>query len=287
MRVVRHEPRGGKSLAQNAALCGVEGGIVVITDCGTVFDRRTIPELVAPFVDPAVGVVDGALRFEPPAGEQGIRAHGAYWDYESRVRTCESSLGILATASGAVMAARREVIGELPGHAGDDCVIPLMAVARGLRVHRANAARAWDESNADPRAEFRSRVWMVVRNWQGTWMFPALLAPWCRPWVALGLWSHKLLRWLAPVSALAFLASLAALGASEGGAWAWCAAAAAAGAAIGAAEAFATWKARGRYRATPLGSFTLVCTAFGIGLWKAMTGERIGGYRDRAAAPKP
>lgn len=282
--LVRSEPRAGKSIAQNAGLAAIGEGVVVITDCGTAFDRRTIPELVAPFADPRVGVVDGALRFEPPPGAQAIRAHGAYWDYEGSVRSCESRLGILATASGAVMAARREVIGALPGHAGDDCVVPLMAVAAGLRVHRANAALAWDESNSDPRAEFRSRVRMVVRNWQGTWMFPGLLAPWRRPGVAFGLWSHKLLRWLAPVSVLVALGALAALAALEGGAWAWIAGGAWALALAGGAEAAATWGTRGRYRASPLGSFALVCTAFGVGLAKVAAGHRIGGYRDRTAS---
>lgn len=282
--LVRSEPRAGKSIAQNAGLAAIDGGIVVITDCGTTFDRRTIPELLAPFADPGVGVVDGALRFEPPPGTHAIRAHGAYWDYESRVRTAESALGILATASGAVMAARREVIREIPGHAGDDCVVPLMAVAAGRRVHRANAACAWDESNSDPRAEFRARVRMVVRNWQGTWMFPGLLAPWRRPAVALGLWSHKVLRWCAPAFVLLALGSLAALGFREGGAWAWAAGAAWALALLGGADAFAAWWTRGRHRATPLGSFALVCAAFGVGLAKAAAGHRIGGYRDRTAA---
>ena len=284
VRLVRSEPRGGKSMAQNAAFRGIGRGIVVITDCGTTFDRRTIPELVAPFGDPRVGAVDGALRFSPPAGEHGIRAHGAYWDYESRVRTAESELGILATASGAVMAARRDAIHEIPGHVGDDCVVPLMAVAGGRRVHRANAACAWDESNSDPRAEFRARVRMVVRNWQGTWMFPGLLAPWRRPAVALGLWSHKVLRWCAPAFVLAALGSLAALGLREGGAWAWVAAGAWALALLGGLDAFATWWTRGRHRATPLGSFLLVCAAFAVGLAKAASGHRIGGYRDRTSA---
>lgn len=282
--LVRSEPRAGKSIAQNAGLAAIDGGIVVITDCGTTFDRRTIPELLAPFADPGVGVVDGALRFEPPPGTHAIRAHGAYWDYEGGVRTHESRLGMLATASGAVMAARREVIQPLPGHAGDDCVVPLMAVAAGLRVHRANAACAWDESNADPRTEFRARVRMVVRNWQGTWMFPVLLAPWRRPRIALGLWSHKLLRWCVPIAVLVVLLSAAALGWLEGGAWAWCALVAWFAAAAGATEALVTWWTHGRYRATPLGSFALVCAAFGIGLARVAAGHRIGAYRERLAA---
>lgn len=284
VRLVRSEPRGGKSVAQNAALREIAQGIVVITDCGTAFDRRTIPELAAPFADPGVGAVDGALRFSPPPGELGMRAHGAYWDYESRVRMAESDLGILATASGAVMAARRELILEIPAHVGDDCVIPLMAVAAGRRVHRATAACAWDESNSDPRAEFRARVRMVVRNWQGTWMHPRLLAPWRRPWVSAGLWSHKVLRWCAPAFVATGLGSLAFLGVRAGGAWGWLAAGAWSLALFGAIDALAAWRSRGRHRATALGSFALVCCAFAVGLAKVAMGHRIGGYRDRSVA---
>jgi hypothetical protein len=285
VRLVRSQPRGGKSVAQNAALREVAEGIVVFTDCGTTFDRRTVSELVAPFGDPRIGAVDGSLRFRPPPGEHALRAHGAYWDYESRVRMSESDLGILATASGAVMAARRDLILELPGNAGDDCVVPLMVVAAGRRVHRATGAQAWDESNSDPRAEFRARVRMVVRNWQGTWMYPRLLSPWHRPGVAAGLWSHKVLRWCAPVFVAMGLGSVAVLGARVGGAVGWLAAGAWALALVGAVDAFAAWRSHGRHRASALGNFALVCIAFTVGLAKVALGHRIGGYRDRTGAP--
>ena len=52
---------------------------------------------------------------------------------------------------------------------------------------------------SDPAGEFRARVRMTLRNWNGTWRRPALLNPFRYPGYAFALWSHKLLRWLSPI----------------------------------------------------------------------------------------
>jgi len=46
--------------------------------------------------------------------------------------------------------------------------------------------------------ELRARIRMTSRNWTGTLSRPALLNPLSFPLTALGLISHKLLRWLTP-----------------------------------------------------------------------------------------
>jgi hypothetical protein len=46
--------------------------------------------------------------------------------------------------------------------------------------------------------ELRTRIRMTARNWTGTLARPSLLNPLRFPLTALGLVSHKLLRWLTP-----------------------------------------------------------------------------------------
>ena len=56
--------------------------------------------------------------------------------------------------------------------------------------------------------ELRARIRMTARNWSGTWARPALLNPLRFPFTALGLISHKLLRWWTPFFlGMAFLAN--------------------------------------------------------------------------------
>ncbi len=60
------------------------------------------------------------------------------------------------------------------------------------------AAGVYDTMPHTVEGELRSRVRMTARNWTGTLSRPALLNPLRFPLTALGLVSHKLLRWLTP-----------------------------------------------------------------------------------------
>ena len=60
-------------------------------------------------------------------------------------------------------------------------------------------ALAYDRMDDDIGQELRTRARMTQRNWQGTWLYPQLLNPLQNFKVAIGLWSHKLLRWLSPI----------------------------------------------------------------------------------------
>ena len=56
-------PAGGKARALNAGVARARHDIVVFADARQVFAPHALQELVAPFRDPAVGVVSGELLF--------------------------------------------------------------------------------------------------------------------------------------------------------------------------------------------------------------------------------
>ncbi|MBO7004805.1 MAG: glycosyltransferase [Pseudomonadales bacterium] len=210
-RVILLESNGsnGKSAAQNFALDHITSEIVVFTDAETRFASGFVTNLVAEFADPSVGAVDGMLLFN--GGNNGVvSGQSKYWQAECRVRSYESSLGILAVCSGACVAARRSLIDRLPEFVGEDCVIPLQVVEKGFSVRHTHRAIAWDVY--DSRAELANRVRMTQRNWQGTLLYPHLLNPLKYPGIAFALWSHKLLRWLSPIFLILFSISLFVLG---------------------------------------------------------------------------
>lgn len=195
--VLHIEGRVGKTAAQNQALLGVEEPIVVFTDADTVFDEYTIRFLVEPFADVHVGCTTGSLRLN--AGDAPLsEVQSRYWRYEGSVRSAATQLGILAVASGACMAVRRELIAPMDPTVGEDCLLPLMVVNDGHKVAHVEQARFWTAGPEDSPDEFRRRVRMTIRNWQGTWSFSELLNPLKRPGYSFSLWSHKVLRWLSP-----------------------------------------------------------------------------------------
>jgi hypothetical protein len=156
--------------------------------------------------------------------------------------------------------------------------VPLHVIDSGFLVRHARDAVAFDIMAGKPGDEFRSRVRMTVRNWQGTWTVPRLLNPFRCPRYAFSIWSHKLLRWLSPVFLLAGLSAILLLARGSplyrGMAVAALAAAAAAG--LGATAASA---GRRLPVASAIYSFVLVNLAFLVGLANVALGRKIVTYR--------
>jgi len=208
--------RRGKTDTQNQAIALATGEIVIFTDAETSFDTQFIKELVQPFSDPVVGGVDGHLLFitDPASGVS--QSQGFYWRQELQIRTLESRLGILAVASGACMAVRRSIFRPMLATVGEDCLIPLDVVDQGYKMIHATKALAFDKMEHETSKEFRTRVRMTLRNWQGTWSYPQLLNPLKNYNIAWALWSHKVLRWLSPFFLLLWcLGSIALISAFE------------------------------------------------------------------------
>lgn len=205
IRLYRPSDRKGKTDTQNQAIATVASDIIVFTDADTRFDTLFLKALVQEFDDPQVGGVDGHLLFLTETTDGVSRSQGFYWRQELKIRQLESRLDMLAVASGACMAIRRELFRPMLASVGEDCLVPLDVVSQGFRMVHADNALAFDRMEHDPKKEFRTRVRMTLRNWQGTWRYPQLLNPFRHPRIAFALWSHKILRWLSPLFLLMWI----------------------------------------------------------------------------------
>ena len=188
----------GKTATQNEAIKLVSGQVVIFTDARSQFKSSFIKNITAVFNDISVGAADGHLLFAPEASNQIAQAQGYYWRYELSLRIAESQLGLLAVASGACLALRTSAFREMDPSIGEDCIVPLSVVMQGLKVVHVPDAIAFDVMENSLEHEFKSRVRMTLRNWQGTISCSRLLNPFFHLRYAFSLWSHKLLRWLSP-----------------------------------------------------------------------------------------
>jgi cellulose synthase/poly-beta-1,6-N-acetylglucosamine synthase-like glycosyltransferase len=195
--LLRTEGRAGKSGAQNLAAGQARGEILFLTDANTRTGPDTLKALVQNFSDPQVGLVSATVYFGEPV-DAVSRGQGLYWRYEYALRQAESDLGTLATGGGQAMAIRRSLFRPIPPIYGDDCVLPLDVRLGGYRVLNDPAVIVFDTSPHTIDGELRARARMTSRNWTGTLSRPALLNPFRFPMTAMGLVSHKLLRWLTP-----------------------------------------------------------------------------------------
>jgi cellulose synthase/poly-beta-1,6-N-acetylglucosamine synthase-like glycosyltransferase len=189
--------RVGKSEVQNLAAQQTRGEILFFTDANARVNPDALQFLVADFGDPQVGLVSAEALFGTP--EDAVsRGQGFYWRFELFLRRSESDLGILATTSGQAFAVRRELFQPLPICYCDDCITPLDVRLQGYRVLHDRRAIVFDTMPHSIQGELRTRIRMTARNWGGTLARPAILNPLRFPLTALGLLSHKLLRWLTP-----------------------------------------------------------------------------------------
>ncbi len=207
-----HEPqRRGKTAALNRAVQRASGDIVVFSDANNDFAPDAIRKLVCHFGDPQVGGVCGAKHIIPDAKRQSSVGDGLYWRYESAVKFAESRLGTITNADGEIFAVRRDLYRTVPEHIiNDDAQITLDLVKQGYRVRYEPEAGSYELASIHIRDDFQVKVRMVAGGFQTLVENALTLFP-LRSWFAWAFFSHKTLRWLAPLFLILALATSAAL----------------------------------------------------------------------------
>lgn len=197
IRVLDFSQNRGRARVQNDAVNEARGDIVLFTDAETEFEEAFLARIVGSFSDPKVGCAVGNLIYRTTDTAVGT-SEGFYWQYEKKLRKIESDLGILATATGACMAMRKELWRTLSPIDDCDFTTPLDVIVQGYRVVYLPEAIAYDVPASSMRGEFRTRVRQTSKNLIGTlqrWGWSNWLK---HPVVSWSLLSHKILRWLTP-----------------------------------------------------------------------------------------
>jgi cellulose synthase/poly-beta-1,6-N-acetylglucosamine synthase-like glycosyltransferase len=216
---VLHRPeRLGKSAAIGRAARTAGGEIIAFSDANNRWAPGALRALVAPFGDPEVGAVTGK---KVSGGDDGLGwSEGAYWRYESFIRTREARLGSSVGVNGEIFAVRRSLLSAPPaGIVNDDAWMAHSVIAGGGDVAFAPDALSIEPVSAAAADEVERRTRMVAGFWQMLARLPGAI-PWRRPVMAWQVISHKLLRHLVPIAmAAAALAALAALATPGSGFW--------------------------------------------------------------------
>jgi hypothetical protein len=136
---------------------------------------------------------------------------GLYWLIEKRVREGEAAIGSVVGATGAIYAARTELVVEVPpGTILDDVFIPMNVARQGFRVVFDGRARAWDNPDLGAEREFRRKVRTLTGNYQLLQLAPWLLGR-DNP-LRFEFISHKLMRLVVPFALVATLLAAGFLG---------------------------------------------------------------------------
>jgi len=196
----------GKAHGLNQAIKTPTGEIVVFTDARQQLETEAVRLLVENFADETVGCASGELMLGDRGRGETCEGMGLYWRVEKKIRELESASGSVVGATGALYAARRALLSELPPDTIlDDVYLPLHIARQGGRVIFDPRAHAWDTPNLGDRREFARKVRTLTGNYQLLQLAPWVLSN--RNPIRFEFVSHKLIRLVVPFTLAAVLIS--------------------------------------------------------------------------------
>jgi cellulose synthase/poly-beta-1,6-N-acetylglucosamine synthase-like glycosyltransferase len=213
VRLMRQQPRQGKTAALNMAAATATGELLVFSDANSLYEPGALRALAACFADPSVGYVTGRMIYGNPDGSVVGDGCTGYMRYENKLREWETLAGSVVGVDGGIDAVRRELYVPMRADQLPDFVLPLAVVEQGYRKVYEPRAVLKELALSDDGQEFRMRVRVSLRALWALWDKRALLNPFRYRLFSLQLWSHKVLRYLAfiPIALLLPL-NLALLG---------------------------------------------------------------------------
>lgn len=206
VELLRVNARGGKGAAENEARDHLRGEVVVNTDASIRIQPGALGPLLAPFVDPEVGVVSGRDVSVAARSADANTGEAGYVGYEMWIRELETRCGGIVGASGCFYAIRKELHEtEVPPELSRDFASALIARDQGFRAVSASDAVCYVPRTAALTAEYRRKIRTVARGMATLRAWRHLMNPLRYPGFAWKLVSHKVCRWLLPLALLLIL----------------------------------------------------------------------------------
>jgi glycosyltransferase involved in cell wall biosynthesis len=211
VRLVSSKERIGKSAIQNELVARSSGAILVFTDADCMLTPSALRLLVQNFADPTIGLVTNCAVILNQGATGVVASESLYWRYERWLRLQESERGMLAMASGSLFGMHRHLWRPLDPNVGDDFVLPLQVALADYRcvMETRTSAQIIMQSESDSMLNMKVRV--ISKDLRGLLQNSSCLNPFRTGRVAIGLWSHKLLRWAVPYFLIGLVASNLAL----------------------------------------------------------------------------
>jgi cellulose synthase/poly-beta-1,6-N-acetylglucosamine synthase-like glycosyltransferase len=201
--------RQGKIPALDAAVNSARGEILVFSDANSAVCPDGLRKLVAPFADPHVGGVAGNTRYQVALGSQSSgHNESLYLSYDSWLKQRESFTGSVVSAQGGLYAIRRRLYRRPEDTAvTDDFAISTAVIEQGFRLVFEPEAISVELAIPSAEQEFRRRIRLMTRGFRSVALRWRLLNPMRYGFYSVVLFSHKIVRRLAPLLVLPLFAS--------------------------------------------------------------------------------
>ena len=202
-------PRRGKLGVLDEAVARSSGDILVFSDANTTFHPQALRMLARNFADPEVGGVCGnQIYVREGRSDSSASGETLYWSYDKWLKRLESLTGSIVSSDGAIYAIRRRLYRKpARAYVTDDFAISTAVVEQGFRLVFEQEAIAYEPPAAAADREFRRKVRIINRGLCGVLLRRRLLNPFRYGVYSWILFSHKVVRRLAPFFLLTALAT--------------------------------------------------------------------------------
>jgi len=194
VQLVNFEDNRGKVAALKEGVSRAKFSNIVFSDVSALLPVNSLLMLDSHFKNPTVGAVSGGYQFvqKGTAGEQ------CYWQYQSMVKSRESSIASVLGAHGAFYALRKSCYEEVPADTiNDDFLIPMNVIKQGYRVIYEPRVIAIELEQVNLEQDMSRRLRIAAGNFQQLVYLLPLLSP-KYGWNAINFASGKALRAIMP-----------------------------------------------------------------------------------------
>jgi cellulose synthase/poly-beta-1,6-N-acetylglucosamine synthase-like glycosyltransferase len=197
VRLIRQEPRNGKTAALNRAVQEAAGDILVFSDANSLYEKDALSHLVKNFHDPEVGYVTGKMVYANPDGAIIGDGCSSYMRYENFLRHYETKVGSVVGVDGGIDAVRKMLFQPMRPDQIPDFVLPLRVIEQGFRVAYEPMAVLREQTLKTSIDEYKMRVRVSLRSLWAIRDMISLLNIFKYGLFSLEFISHKILRYLA------------------------------------------------------------------------------------------
>lgn len=174
VHVAEYQQNRGKVAVLNQTIGLLDCDIVALSDASALISVDALQQASQAFQDARTGVVAATYKLLNP-GSQG---EADYWQYQTRIKISEATLGSPVGVHGALYFFRRELFRALPADTiNDDFILPMQIIRDGYRGVYLQDIVSLELEQASLQMDEKRRVRIAAGNLQQLIRLAALLLP--------------------------------------------------------------------------------------------------------------
>lgn len=208
LKTFHFHSRTGKPRIIEKLVQASKNQIIISTDANILFASNTIEQLVAPFDNEKIGLVDSVI-LATNIHKGGIsQQEQGYTNIEAKIKNGEGRLfGAMMGPFGGCFAIRKKLFTAIPKNfLVDDFYLCMNVLRQGYKSINNLAAIVYEDISNQTSEEYRRKKRIAAGNFQNLFAFPTL---WLNPLNSsfIPFWLHKIIRWFGPFLLVGLLVS--------------------------------------------------------------------------------